>query len=242
MGYYPQPPPPYAPQPPQPKFVTEDEVAELVEKLVEQKLVEYLRNVLPEVEKKSHEPYEKRLSELERLVKNIDSKLTALESSITIDPSRLAETAIRASVSGAMQGVISTSLAQIEGVIQRAIDVSSQLNKLIQALQTTKVQIDTSSLNAILTTLQGIASDMKSTADQMAALFAKVNQVLTDLSSTVANLSKRLNDLDGSIRIIQNAIRQGNEDMMKALQGITDSLAQINNKLNLIQDKLRDLS
>jgi len=206
MGYPPQYPPQYYAQSQQPHYVTEDEVAQIVENAINEKLRQVLPQVLPQVFKQTID----RVNTLERAVRELKQEVDELAREINEiarvvpDINRILPAVIESSVEGATKTTVGEA-------IRRAEEVASIITAKVDELVKKGVNVDTSKLDTVLTQLNDTAGKLSRLSETMStnlAVITKFANSAQTIMDELSTLSKKLNDMQNTINVIQNTIRE----------------------------------
>jgi len=225
MGYPPQYPPQYYAPPQQPQYVTEDEVAQIVENAINEKLRQVLPQVLPQVFKQTID----RVNTLEREVRELRQRVDELAREINEimrvvpDINRILPAVIESSVEGATKTTVGEA-------IRRAEEVASIVTAKVDELVKKGVSVDTSKLDAVLAQLNDAAGKLSSLSESMSEKLSVITRFTNSAQSIMDdlnNLSKRLGELQSSITRIQGEIG-----------GINNEIVEIRNKYEKIENDI----
>jgi len=214
MGYPPQYPPQYYGTPPQqPHYVTEDEVAQIVENAINEKLRQILPQVLPQAFKQTIDKVnalERNVSKLEQKVDELERKINEIMRMVP-DINRILPAVIESSVEGATKTTVGEA-------IRRAEEAASIVTAKVDELMKKGVTVDTSKLDAVLPQLNDAAGKLSSLSEKMStnleviAMFANSAQKIMDDLNT---LSKKLGELQNSITRVQGVIGEINNEIVE---------------------------
>jgi DNA repair ATPase RecN len=235
MGHPPQYPPQYYAPPQQPHYVTVDEVAQIVENAINEKLKQILPQVLPQVFKQTID----RVNTLERAVRELKQRVDELDREIkeimrvVPDINRILPAVIESSVEGATKTMVGEA-------IRRAEEAASIISAKIDEMMRKGVTVDTSKLDTVLAQLSDTAGKLSRLSDSMStnlAVITKFANSAQTIMDELGTLSKKLNDIQNTINVIQNTIRElinetmtistKQENIEKDIGGLTSMVSDI---------------
>jgi chromosome segregation ATPase len=245
MGYPPQYPPQYYAPPQQPQYVTEDEVAQIVENAINEKLRQVLPQVLPQVFKQTID----RVNAIERDVRELKQRVDELARVINEvmrvvpDINRILPAVIESSVEGATKTTVGEA-------IRRAEEAASVISAKVDEMMRKGVTVDTSKLDAVLTQLNDTAGKLSRLSESMSTnltVITKFTNSAQSITDELNTLSKKLNDMQNTINVMQNTIRElvnettaistRQEKIEKDIGGLTSMVSDIATMLTQVVAK-----
>jgi DNA repair ATPase RecN len=229
MGYPPQYPPQYYAAPQQPHYVTEDEVAQIVENAVNEKLRQVLPQVLPQVFKQTMDKVNALEREVRELRQRVDELARQINEIMRVVPdiNRILPAVIESSVEGATKTTVGEA-------IRRAEEVANIISAKVDELVRKGVTVDTSKLDAVLAQLNDAAGKLSRLSESMSANLEVITKFASSARSIIDELNaigKKLNDLQNTINIMQNTIRE-----------LVNDVLAISNKQEGIEKDVKNLS